>query len=242
MNSLSSRELMDTALATPGESLPQAASLRAFVRATPADPRSKAQRVMGGLVAVGVQVLFLTALVAGTMHELAPQLENIMVVNVVEEMHVAEEPPPPPPPRMDVPVIHMQAPLVTITEPEPPPAAPTAIITEAPSPPPPPRVAQNYGEDPVLGFQKALLRHLNRHKRYPPGARAKREQGVVYVRFAMDRRGRVLRADIERRSKYVPLDEEGLALLRRAQPLPEPPVELEGDPLEMVVPVEFSLR
>lgn len=244
MNSLTPRELLGKELATPANTPEPSVSMRDFVRAAPVETRSKGQRAMGGLVAIGVQVTFIAALIAGTMHEMAPKLDNITVVNVVQEVQVHNEPPPPPPPRLDVPVVEMQVPLVTITEPQPAPRAITAVVTKAPPAPlpPPPRVDHGYGDDPVMGFQKALLRHLNRHKRYPAGARAKREQGVVYVRFAMDRHGRVLRAGIERRSKYIPLDEEGLALLQRAQPLPEPPTEIEGDPLEMVVPVEFSLR
>ncbi len=215
---------------------------RTFPDTAPADDRSTVgRRIFSGAVAIGVQIVFLGALVAGTTQDFVPQHETLTVVNVIAELAVVEPPPAPPAPRLDVPVIQMQAPLVTITEPRPPPAAPIAAMVETPSPPSAP-VMRDQSKDPVIGFQKALLRHLNRHKRYPPGARAKREQGVVYVRFAMDRTGRVVRAGIERHSRYAPLDEEGLALLARAQPLPAPPAELAGDPLELVVPVEFSLR
>jgi periplasmic protein TonB len=31
-------------------------------------------------------------------------------------------------------------------------------------------------------------------------------------------------------------------MIRRASPLPAPPPELAGDPVELVVPVRFSLR
>lgn len=211
--------------------------------ARPAAAPPVRRRIIGGLAAVSFQVIFISALVYGTMHKIVPELESLAVVNILEETTLEEAEPPPPPPKFRTPEIQIQTPLVTITPPEPPPNAPTAVVKTAPPPAPPPvtRYA-GTGEDPVISFQKALLRHLNRHKRYPPAARAKREQGVVYVRFAMDRRGRVLRANIERHSKYAPLDEEGLALLRRAQPLPMPPLELAGDPLELVVPVEFSLR
>jgi len=91
-------------------------------------------------------------------------------------------------------------------------------------------------------FQVKLLRHLNRHKRYPSSARAKREQGVVHVRFTMDRRGKVLAASVEKACQFETLNQEGVALLARAQPLPMPPPEMEGESIEMIVPVEFSLK
>ncbi|HBS54681.1 MAG TPA: hypothetical protein DEA38_03005 [Stenotrophomonas sp.] len=37
------------------------------------------------------------------------------------------------------------------------------------------------------------------------------------------------------------LDDEALATLARAAPLPPPPASLPGDPLEVVVPVSFFL-
>lgn len=238
---MTSHEIMDAPFASrAAQARPATVPLNAFVHFQTKPAPSGRGRLLSMVIAGGVQVLFIAAMIYGTMHEFAPKPENITVVNVVEEVQQLEEQPRPPPPKFETPVIHFQPPLVTITEP-PPPNAPTAVVTEAP-PPPPPAIVRGNGTDAVRDFQMALLRHLNHHKRYPPSARAKREQGVVYVRFAMDRRGRVLRAEIERHSKYRPLDEEGLALLRRAEPLPVPPIELAGDPLEMVVPVEFSLR
>lgn len=252
MNKLSAHEMYGevpvsmAAAARAPRAAAQPADLRlaAFNSAPRLAHRSRGQKVAGATVAIGVQVLFLCGLFYGTMHEAMPKLEALSVVNLLEEEQVVEETPPPPPPRIDVPVMQIAPPVVaiTITEP-PPPTAPTAVIAETPRPlPPPARAIGPDGERAIADFQRTLLRHLNRHKRYPPGARAKREQGVVYIRFAMDRRGHVLSAGIERPSRIAPLDEEGLALLRRAEPLPTPPAEVAGDPVEFIVPVEFSLR
>jgi protein TonB len=65
---------------------------------------------------------------------------------------------------------------------------------------------------------------------------------VTYVRFILDRAGIVLRSAIERGSGHVLLDEEALALIERAQPLPAPPAEIAQDKLELVVPLQFRLR
>ncbi|MBR2817045.1 MAG: energy transducer TonB, partial [Reyranella sp.] len=87
-----------------------------------------------------------------------------------------------------------------------------------------------------------LLRHLERHKRYPSEAQRARQEGVTYVRFTMSRDGRVLAARIERASGVAALDQEGLELLQRAQPLPALPSDQPGESLEIVVPIQFFLR
>ena len=92
-----------------------------------------------------------------------------------------------------------------------------------------------------LTFEQLLLGHLERHKRFPRAAQQRRQQGMPYIRFTMDRRGKVLRSRLERSTGFALLDEEALALLQRAQPLPSMPAELAGDQLEVIVPIEFFL-
>lgn len=90
-------------------------------------------------------------------------------------------------------------------------------------------------------WQGAVLARLERFKRYPALARVGRQAGVAYLHVAMDRQGGVLSARIDRSSGSVVLDDEAMALVRRAAPLPAPPPEVVGDPLELTVPIEFSL-
>ena len=91
-------------------------------------------------------------------------------------------------------------------------------------------------------WQSALLGHLERHKRYPREAQNRHQEGVVYVRFTMNRKGEVLSRQLEEGTGYPLLDDEALALLDRAQPLPPPPSDVEGEAIELVVPVEFFIR
>jgi protein TonB len=58
----------------------------------------------------------------------------------------------------------------------------------------------------------------------------------------MDMTGKLLSARIEHSSGVRSLDQEALALPKRAQPLPKPPEDVKGDSIELVVPVEFFLR
>ena len=91
-------------------------------------------------------------------------------------------------------------------------------------------------------WQNSLMLKLNEAKRYPARARRYRQEGIAYLRFTMDREGKVLAKSIEQSAGYPLLDEETLALIDRAQPLPKPPAEMQGEALEFVVPVEFFLN
>lgn len=94
----------------------------------------------------------------------------------------------------------------------------------------------------VPTWQGALRAHLERYKRYPSAAQARRQEGVAYVRFSLNRDGTVRWARLERSSGFSRLDDESLALMERAQPLPPPPPELPGAAIEIVVPIEFFLK
>jgi periplasmic protein TonB len=88
-------------------------------------------------------------------------------------------------------------------------------------------------------WEKALASHLNRHKRYPDGARARSIQGSVTVIFTIDRDGYVLEARVAESSGSPVLDEEALAVLRRASPVPTPPPAVG---LSLKLPIQFHIR
>ena len=83
------------------------------------------------------------------------------------------------------------------------------------------------------------MAHLERRKRYPAGAKGRREEGVVYVHFSIDDQGRVLSVALARSSGFRELDESVLSLVRRASPVPAPPP---GAPHDITAPVHFNIR
>lgn len=87
-----------------------------------------------------------------------------------------------------------------------------------------------------------LAAWLNRHKRYPAAARRSRQTGTVRVRFTIDRKGRVLSKRIVSSSGHSALDKEVEAMLRRANPMPKIPRELDRSTLTVTLPVIFNLR
>lgn len=135
------------------------------------------------------------------------------------------------------------------------PSVATAAVTlppepEKPAPPSPPSPPPVAAPPPAAlppskatqTWQGLVLVQLERFKRYPSDAQFHRQQGVVWLRFTMSRDGKVLSAAIDKGSGYDTLDAEALALVKRAQPLPKPPLEVAGDRLELVAPVEFFLK
>jgi protein TonB len=113
----------------------------------------------------------------------------------------------------------------------------TAAPKTAPAPPAP-QVSSNTPDT----REGRVLAILNKHRRYPRMAMIQRQQGVPYIRFVMNREGKVLSVRIERSSGHRALDQEALALPKRAQPLPKPPEDVKGETIELVVPVEFVMR
>lgn len=114
---------------------------------------------------------------------------------------------------------------------------------EAAAPPTTPApIAPRLTSDAPDTWEGRLLAALNAQRRYPGPAAARRQQGVPYVRFVIDRAGKVLSSRLERSSGFPLLDREAVALPKRAQPLPRPPQDRPGGTLELVVPVEFFLR
>ena len=105
-----------------------------------------------------------------------------------------------------------------------------------------PRTSAASAQNAAVTWRGLLLGRLKIYRRYPRRAQSAGQEGVVHVAFTVDRRGAVLSARIARGSGYPLLDDEALATVRRASPLPPPPDEVSGDPVEVVVPVDFFVR
>jgi len=91
-------------------------------------------------------------------------------------------------------------------------------------------------------YHSYLLAWLQKHKEYPAAAQRRRQEGTALLYFEMDRDGRVRNFRLQRSSGHEALDNEVLALIERAQPLPAPPPEVEGETVKLIVPVQFFLR
>jgi len=88
-------------------------------------------------------------------------------------------------------------------------------------------------------WQSRLLAHLERRKRYPASAKRKRLEGTAQVRFTIDDSGNVQSVALAGSSGVPEFDEEVVAMVRRASPVPPPPP---GVNRTIVVPVRFDIR
>ncbi len=110
-----------------------------------------------------------------------------------------------------------------------------------------PGTSTAQGSDPRARQQEAdyfslVSAHLNRRKSYPPEARQARQQGVVTVRFTVDRSGGVSGISIKRSSGHDILDSATLALVQRVAPLPRMPASMQRDSVTLSLPIDYSLR
>ena len=91
-------------------------------------------------------------------------------------------------------------------------------------------------------WQSRVLGHLAHFKRYPGDARQRKRAGAAWVRFQVDRDGKLLASELITSSGTVLLDREALQVLERAQPLPAPPVTLlRQGTVTVTLPVSFKL-
>ena len=220
--------------------------------------RSGGRPVTGLAISVGLHLALVGGLLFHTLHiplEMAPPLPP-MVVEMERaarptppeevapgprqvERHAARPQPPAPLPLKPAPATEDPLPVSPPRVSAPADPGPSAPETTAPPVPPGPPAAQ-ASSDVKATWEGQVLARLEKYRRFPDGARLRRQQGVVHVRFRMDRPGRVLWSRVERSSGFGELDRAALDTLRRAQPLPAIPAG-RPDEIELVVPVEFFI-
>jgi protein TonB len=99
------------------------------------------------------------------------------------------------------------------------------------------QTASGVSSQAPANWKSQLMAHLERRKRYPPGARSRGERGTVFVRFTIDASGNVQSVNLSRSSGHAELDQEVLAMVRRASPVPAPPPGVQRD---IIAPVRFN--
>lgn len=89
-------------------------------------------------------------------------------------------------------------------------------------------------------WQKRLVVHLDRNKRYPRSESSK--SATVLVSFSIDRTGSLVTANVHQSSGDAAFDRAALEMMKRADPVPAPPPALADDGLTFTVPVVFRAR
>ena len=147
-----------------------------------------------------------------------------------------QESEPTPPPKEETKPPEPEA-EVAIPIPEPPKAEPPVEEKYATAPP-----QAKATPSSVIRWRSLLAAHIEHFKRYPAEARSRGDQGTAKVAFTIDHEGHLLSSRIVQSSGSAALDNETLAMLARAQPMPRPPDQLASAELTFVVPVRFNIR
>jgi periplasmic protein TonB len=87
-------------------------------------------------------------------------------------------------------------------------------------------------------WEKMLIAHFNKHKRYPAQRSTSAE---ILVGFDLDRTGHVLSINIVKGSGDPVFDEAALAMVRKSDPVPQPPPLVADEGLHFTLPVSFTL-
>jgi protein TonB len=103
--------------------------------------------------------------------------------------------------------------------------------------------AQGTGESTRrlrVTWQKELMAHLDKHKRYP--ADRVRKSAEILISFALDRTGHVLSTSIVKGSGDAAFDQAALAMVRKSDPVPPPPPLVADEGLSFTLPVIFRIK
>jgi TonB family protein len=185
-----------------------------------------------------LHVALIVAFVYGGIHVARVVMPETITVQITETKPQEKLLPPPPPPLVEPQVQTIAPPDVIIRTEAPPPTITVQTVAKpAPQQPPQPVVAESQ-----QSYLARLLAQLNRAKRYPADAKRSHIQGVVMLHFVMAKDGTVSTFDVAKSSGHEQLDQEALALIQRAQPLPPIPPGFGKEQINAVVPIEFTLR
>jgi TonB family protein len=130
-------------------------------------------------------------------------------------------------------------------------ASTESVAQEAMATPTVEDVPEGKSQAPVQGSGKSLQRvraswfaelsaHFEKHKRSPTVQKFKNVKVVVNVTF--DRVGHVIASSIAESSGDAAYDEAALAMLRRSDPVPQPPPLIADEGLSYTLPVLFRVK
>ncbi|MDB5739580.1 MAG: outer rane transport energization protein TonB [Alphaproteobacteria bacterium] len=87
-----------------------------------------------------------------------------------------------------------------------------------------------------------IVRHVGHYFHFPPDAAREGLTGIAYVRFLIDKNGRLMAQSVAISSGHRKLDDYALVLMREAAPLPPIPERMHTDQLAGLLPIHFAIE
>lgn len=91
-----------------------------------------------------------------------------------------------------------------------------------------------------VSWQKELVAHFDRHKRYPSDR--SQQAAEIMVSFVLDRTGHIVSTNIVKSSGDQAFDAAALSMLQRSDPVPAPPPLVADEGLKFSLPVVFRVK
>lgn len=156
----------------------------------------------------------------------------------------APPPRPAPEPQGAAPSEPVPPPVPQPPAPEPPPALPVPAETPPPvaTPPEPPPPRASFDDNVLDGYAQLLSGAIGRFQKYPRLAQMRGWEGTVEVLLRIAAGGAVREISLVKSSGFDVLDEQALAMVRQATPLPRPPADLAAQDFSVRVPIVFRLQ
>jgi protein TonB len=82
---------------------------------------------------------------------------------------------------------------------------------------------------------------LQSYKYYPKKAKKNKQQGVVFLQFTVNRKGKVISKSVKASAGHQILDSAALKILEEANPFPKFTKDMLNEVLTITIPVEYSL-
>jgi periplasmic protein TonB len=93
----------------------------------------------------------------------------------------------------------------------------------------------------VRAYFDKVAAHVDRFRRDSLASALRYGEGKVVVMVRVARDGRVLEVEVRQSSGRAPIDEAEVNALWRASPLPPPPPEFVGDPVTLIMPINYKI-
>ncbi|MDR1315365.1 MAG: TonB family protein [Spirochaetales bacterium] len=145
------------------------------------------------------------------------------------------------PPREKTPSV--ETPVETLLE-----SSPDGIIQETENPAPPPQaLAVAYtareSDNALADYARNIRSRIDKNKEYPYQSRRQEQEGLVRVRFTLTRDG-LLAGDpvLAGSCRHSRLNTAALEAVRRAQPYPAFPPQIQEETMNFTIEVVFSLK